>query len=457
MENKTMELALKFEHRLERLGDGKFTEYFIPYEVKELRSNKLLSGKKEKKLFSYYAEGGEPPELNGILQRYDISEAWVNEGGTYQETSLFDYIADVAYVTESVTWRHGENQSDAATVAQVGILTTVVGIQFLQFKIDFSILYRMLLNRNLFDVVERNREAFIDVLYNIAQRSLDSDGDKEEFSKERIREQLDAGQTPNNIIKALIRKIYATVQKRLPHVYSLQVSSNYDVYLQQVVNAIKLYPQAAMHYTADDCGCFCVVDNDDKIYYAFSGDDSDKPKDFDKFSKLVKQNLDREFNREATQCCISDETLCYGVRDKEFWAFPKSLSYKDYRQECNRIRYCYSKLCGSQLFSNTVQRMSNKYCCSKLCVSQLSNELSVGSLYGCCERKIFVNTKNQMPMEVHCRWAPCQRCAPAVYEEINRHSHFEYIALAKGFNDFKKTVKGGTYCFPRWILTKASY
>lgn len=453
MENKTREQALKFEHRLERLGDGKFTEYFIPYEVKELRSNKLLSGKKEKKLFSYYAEGGEPPELNGILQRYDISEAWVNEGGTYQETSLFDYVADVAYVIESV-----HRQNDEEWVVSVGILTTVVGIQFLQFKIDFSILYRMLLNRNLFDVVERNREAFIDVLYNIAQRSLDSDGDKEEFSKERIREQLDAGQTPNNIIKALIRKIYVTARSRLSQVYNLQFSSNY---LQQVINAVNASCSKVRKKYEKRQGCFCVVDNEDKIYYAFSGDDSDKPKDFDKFSKLVKQNLDREFNREATRCCISDETLCYGVRDKEFWAFPKSLSYKDYRQECNRIRYWYSKLCNSQLFSNTAQRMSNKYCCSKLCVSQLSNELSVGSLYGCCERKIFVNTKNQMPMEVHCRWAPCQRCAPAVYEEINRHSHFKYIALAKSFNDFdfndfEKKVKDGTYCFPRWILTKDS-
>ena len=431
MKNKTMELALKFEHRLERLGDGKFTEYFIPYEVKALRSNKLLSGKKEKKLFSYYAEGGEPPELNGILQSYDISEVWVNEGGTYQETSLFDYIADVTYVIESVTWRHGENQSDVATVAQVGILTTVVGIQFLQFKIDFSILYRMLLNKNLFDVVERNREAFRDVLYNIAQRSLDSDGDKEEFSRERIREQLDAGQTPNNIIKALIRKIYATVQKRLPHVYSLQVSSNYDVYLQQVINAVNASCSKVRKKYKEGQGCFCVVVNGCELYYAFSGDDTiAKNKNWlDALSKQVEMNFKTKFHKKTTRCCISDETLCYGVRDKEFWAFPKSLPYKDYGQERNRIQYCYSKLCNSQL----------------------SNKLDVGSLYGCCERKIFVHTQNQMSMTVHCRWAPCQRCVPAVYEEINRHSCFKYIALAKSFNDFKKTVKDDTYCFPRWI------
>lgn len=33
-------------------------------------------------------------------------------------------------------------------VVQVGILTVMTRIQFLQFKIDFSILYRLLLNRN---------------------------------------------------------------------------------------------------------------------------------------------------------------------------------------------------------------------------------------------------------------------------------------------------------------------
>ena len=407
--------ALLFEHELgstksddEKTDRAKLKEYFIPYTVETLFRNDLLSDT-EKKLLYGWSDNGEIPQSNGdikINRDYNPSGDWGNEGGVYQETSLFDYVSDATYGIESV-----RKTSDDTHRVRVGVLTELVKILFLQFKVDFSILYRMLSNKKL---ESSDNETIVKVLHGIAQRSLD-EKKKKDFTSRRIREQIETGKEQvaiNNLISA----IHETAKARLEYVYILNTT---DEILEIVIKAVNNSSRCIRKKYEDDKGCFCVVLNEDKNYFSFSGDDAmwrnDKLYDV---SEKVKNEFDIVLEKTAERCRITCETLCYGLLvEHEFLRFPKPLPYKQYIQ-----RFCFY----------------NKYCQVPFIYLL---EADAGKLYGCCERKIFVNTNNQKPLEIHCRWAPCEKCMPAVYKEFMEHSSFKFIALAKNFNELKEKLK----------------
>lgn len=430
--------VLLFEHELgstksndEKTDRAELKEYFIPYTVETLKNNELLSDEEER-LFADYSESDKTPLLeNGIMDKCDPSEVWINALGEYQETSLFDYVSDATFGTESV-----KNLSDDTHRVRVGILTELVKILFLQFKVDFSILYRMLSNKKL---ESSDNETIVKVLHGIAQRSLDEEK-KKDFTSRHIREQIETGKEQvaiNNLISA----IHETAKARLKYVYNLDTT---DDILEIVIKAVNNASRYVRKKYEDDKGCFCVVVNDGKKYFAFSGDDSGEHKKSKINKALEKLEVGLKnanmLGVNAERCYITDKTLSYGIRtEHDFLPFPRPLSYKKYM-----ARFSYFDECNYR----------DKFY-SKCCLLSIVTDYT-GDLYSCCERKIFSFIKNQKPMEVHCRWAPCEKCAPAVYEEIRKHSDFKFVALAKDFPDFEKKLKKNIRKTISWRLEKLS-
>ena len=424
-ETKSWDFALKFDFELKTRGEkpsndnkeNSFSEYFIPYSVSTLIQNGLLSANEEVILSRYSNEKRKEVPLN-IPSPVSYLADWINQNGEYEENCLFDYIADFVFVVELAKSDAVEEQEKV----KVGILTELIKLQFFQFKIDFSILYAILTDTNLNENIRNNIDAYADILYEIVQRLLpDSDEEKVSLTRDNIANRLRSN--PNDLLNFICNQSYSDIQTALVEIYNRNVDEDL---LKKLIDAMAKTGNLPKKYKAnrEGSGCFCIVRNGEKIYFSLSGTYESERRVSNRFIPKIKESLKQEFNMDCEFCPISPEMKAYGM-DTEL-----GFQYFPYPQKIRGI------FCNIHFFP---------YC-----------DIRTQSLYACCERKIFVKTQgNTLPIKIHCRWSPCQKCQIAVFEEIQGHESFEYVALAKDFRTFEKTLLADKIAdLKLWKLTK---
>ena len=429
--------ALKFAYKVKMAEEDenedngkKFNEYFIPYSSSTLRENDLISVDEEKILELCSADGEEKRIVSVTIPVDEIKDTdWKNENGGYEETCAFDYIADFVFVSELLKLER-KNERNAV---KRGILTELMKCKFSQFKIDFSILYIIFNDKNFETNFQNNKSLYIKIINGIIKRNFSKKEIAEKhFNKVEISKRLENDK--KKFLTDLTEDLYKNAQKNLLKIYDRNVDFKY---LSTVVSVTKKLGNNddVKKYKANYSGCFCVVENTDNIYFSLSGikdaDYSQKHAQNALFTLIddIKSVLNKQFSKNVVYCNFSSKVKAYGIKtEHSFLSFPEPIL-------CNQ----YSRVILNYVYP--------------VCISDFHG--ICGELYGCCERKIFVKTQNEKGIKIHCRWAPCVKCEKAVFEEINRHSEFEYIALAKNFTDFKKHVEVGELSNMKlWILTK---
>lgn len=411
------------ENDNEKAKNGKsyFYEQFIPYSVPTLVENDLLSAHEEVLLSKYSGERGDDKKLEIPLpEGYENRADWSNQNGEYEEICLFDYIADYVFVTElAKSSEEGGKSDDEKKNVRLGIFTELLKLKFFQFKVDFSILYNIFYDKRLFGNISGDIDSYADIVFAIVQRNLsDSDSEKATLTREKIKEDLQSNS--EKLIKSVCKKTYKDIQDELEKIYLTNIS---DGLLNTLINSIiKAGGKYSKKYKANRDGCFCIVKNGEKYYFSLSGiyqTERNFPKNF---TDTIATELKKSLNAKCEFCPVSSSMKSYGIRTElGFMNFHYPRKIDDFFSDIHSFPYC--------------------------------SELQ--TLFACCERKTFVKTQNPLPIKIHCRWSPCERCRPAVFEEIQRHDSFEYIALAKDFSTFKKLVEiGKTEELKLWRLTR---
>lgn len=94
----------------------------------------------------------------------------------------------------------------------------------------------------------------------------------------------------------------------------------------------------------------------------------------------------------------------------------------------------------------------NKYIGTPITLSSDTEPLNaniVGSTYGCCERKMLAACNNdKLDKIIYSRWAPCEKCMPALYEEKGNVRIFALFEKPKDRIDNNSDVK-------EYIITKS--
>ena len=431
--------ALKFTYQVKMAegqnqkkenGENNFNEFFIPYSYHILRENGLISVDEEKILTLCSKDSAEKTIESVTTSLSEIKETdWKNENGIYEETCAFDYVADFVFVTELLKLE----KKNERRIIKHGVLSELIKCKFSQFKIDFSILYIIFNDKKFEENFKKNKSLYITVIYNTAKRNFSRKTlTEKQFNMKNIRENLEKDW--RKFFEEFIKSLYENAQEDLLEIYKNNVDSNY---LSTVVSDIKNSGRnkKIKKYKANDTGCFCVVENCEKIYFSLSGiKDADycqkhTQNAFFELIDKIKNTLKAQFTKNIVYCNFSFKVKAYGIKtEHSFVSFPEPISCNQYPSFM--FNYVYP-----------------------VCISDFHG--ICGELYGCCERKIFVETQNEYDIKIHCRWAPCVKCEKAVFEEINRHSNFDYIALSKDFNEFQNYVFNGEISKMKlWKLTK---
>lgn len=316
---------------------------------------------------------------------------------------------------------------------KLGVFTELMKLKFFQFKIDFSILYNVFYDKDLDEKVKSDMDSYTDIIYAIVQRNLlDSNLEKSKLTVENIKEEL---VTPNKLLDKLCCLVYESMKEEVQKLFE-PIDGGYLDFLKRVIENEKT-PEKYRIDEKKGSGCLCVVENEDKLYFALSGiygtDEYDYcEKNLKKFSERIINDLKTEFGKKVEYCKISENMKAYGIKTgKKFVHFPIPLEFKQNTYPEFGQEYYY-------LFYN----------CEN--IQKIHREL-----YACCERKVFAKIKSSSPMKIYCRWSPCERCQTAVFEEIDKHDSFEYVALAKNCRKFYKYLKKfGTMSTKLWRLTK---
>lgn len=121
-------------------------------------------------------------------------------------------------------------------------------------------------------------------------------------------------------------------------------------------------------------GCFAIMENNSgNVYYALSGQKSEESN----FDNLAKELENKVLNSSATRCTVTD-----------------NMVYFSYVQMTNHPTFVYRPT----LFKDRLNKSED--------------------VYACCERKILANPDVHVDNKFFIRWAPCERCRPAL---INRY------------------------------------
>ncbi len=420
--------ALKFEHKLSSEEDKEkvsLAEYFIPYSADVLLENEFIS-EELYDLLSVATIGS----LSEIFENKDVSfnfrgGDWINADGSYEDTSLFDYIADFKGVMGLVD----ENLSDDKII-NLGLLTECAKIIFWLFKIDISIL-RLLYFSDIFDENGKLRGNIdLDVI-NSGIRNIASHYDSATFQclqKDGINSEAD-----KSAVKSDARQIYTVVQKMLEDI-------NKGVYIDVDTSFSKTVNEADSvlldkYFQNEGRGCYCIVQYAKKCYFSYSGFDDyteRKEKLFIETKKAL-EALNEEKYKAVVPCRFAlRKTKSYGLKSElGFIHFPRPLKLID--MGIYPIFFCEDE-------NDTFESELRQPCTYDFC-KHVFPKTNLSVLYMCCERKVFPNLGKESIVIVRSRWAPCERCELAVFEEIKRHINFEYIAFALDGREFRRMLK----------------
>ena len=406
--------ALLFEHKLyisSTENSDSFKEYFIPYSTETLLENNLLTAP-AKILLYHHSDKQNNIDFTNLLKFYSISDGvWVNENGKIEEISLFDYLEDIMFLTEIA--KHPKNDNKNVANGFMGILGRIL---FFQLKVDISFLFAIVKDVQIQNFIQSNKDIYAISLYEIALHILCIDESKKDsYTFEKIKNASDIAA----FIKKFIYDLYDFAQNYLIENYSASADTKL---LTKLLNAMTAISSMPSKYKVNKQGCFCIATNSDKIYFSLSGGDLQDNKNINSgFINQVIHYLAKQFkidnkdiDKKIIYCIIDEKTKAYGIKtDLGFSFFEKPITF-------------------SQTYGNYFPFFT-------FSPFPAQNDL-IGKLYGCCERKIFTHIDNDSPLTVHCRWAPCAMCKPAVDEQKKLHSNFEFIALAENFESFEKDV-----------------
>lgn len=448
MTEKENRFALRFEFpvkTLEKKDDDKsknsFYEFFIPYSAYTLIENELLT-LDEKNLISLCStSSGELDNhqteqfIDSDFGKFRINEDWINENGRYEEICAFDYIADFVFVTELMDL----NKDNEKKVIGLGMLTEFMKFKFFSFKIDFSILYIIFHDAKFEENINNkiNFELYKKVIFDIAKRIFPAE--KNVFTDNYIEKQLT--ENKKKFFLEVAAKSKKEIQDELIKIYEVTYTEN--AYLSTIAQNIEKYAnyKYTRKYKGNNSGCYCTIDNGAKKYFSLSGIYDTKQFGFVKLELLnliekIEIALNEKYKEKFDYCSFSDKVKSYGIKtERNFIFFPEPVScLRPYPFPYITIHYP---------------------------LTILDFEGVCRELYSCCERKIFAKIQstslmiNSSPMKVFCRWAPCEKCQTAVFEEISKHDFFEYVALAKDSYALKKYVQSFNKSeLKLWKLTK---
>ncbi|GEM_PF-1732660 len=180
-------------------------------------------------------------------------------------------------------------------------------------------------------------------------------------------------------------------------------------------NEEKDWKEIIEKYYPEKQGCFCVVlTDDDKIYFALSGFDYQggkiiRPK-IECFKKLAKYIISELNLKKDSYCSLNDATK----------------RYTEIQSSRNSIKYIQ----GDPKFVYFFKDIKN----NKI------NTQKLGAMFGCCERKIlgFIELSqgkkdNYGKISFFSRWAPCEKCMPAIYLQ----KKYCFYAFADSFNSLE--------------------
>lgn len=410
--------TLKLSEECKRDGSNSFYESFIPFSINTLIQNELLSHEEEIFLSNYSGESSDNSEVE-IPKNDSIKELdWINVDGEYEEICLFDYLADYIFLSELIS------SDDEQKSLKCGILTELITIFFLQFKIDFSILYNIYHDKELWNRIKTDVETAVDIVYSIVLRNFTENTINEnKLTRRDLLEKLK--KDPKDMFNKIFQSSFNEVQNKLEKIYINYVDEN-D--LESLISIIKNNEFIPKKYKEKGDGCFCVIKNGNKLYFSLSGIQAKENKIPQKFLSSVTADLKQVLKMECDYCTVTTDMKAYGMNTElGFIYFPYSRPYP--------FSWTYLREYPGIKISHSLQILQK--------------------LYACCERKIFVKTNNTLPIKIFCRWSPCNKCMPAIAEEIQRHESFEYIALAKNFKTFYKYIlTGNCDCKKLWRLVK---
>lgn len=397
-----------FSYKLDENAEIKLKEYFIPYSFEFLKENLNI----EEKYLSLFNKSSfdleilkkcidEASQLKDFISIKSFNEeddsSWVANGDTVFENSLFDYYADLKFVSVLV------NDKTYWTV-RIGIATEIMKKVMDIFKINISILLRLkdFTNENTIEFIEKNvlPKTFLGKEIKNPTEDLRSQG-----------------------VPFLIKQSCSQVSKYLAYISSSEINDNclqqLAEYFDKNLN-LELRSKFVTNRSDDkNKGCFCIINNQEKYYFSFSGEDFKGSKHFKKYESLAKK-IENYLKKN-----ILKSELVYW---KNIGLNTKSYGF-----------YIYSEENKSCIFDSKfmLYPFPLRYACERD-LQQSENE-AIGNAYSCCERKIFASIIDESCcMQVYCRWSPCEKCFPAVVEQIKLHSHFEFWAFAKDFDSFKK-------------------
>ena len=174
--------------------------------------------------------------------------------------------------------------------------------------------------------------------------------------------------------------------------------TRFDLFIKLLEN----YKEAGGSKFLKKGNCFCLIQKGEKFYFSFSGYKDDKYKSL---SESLKTYLEKIFiGKIFNYCERNNDMLSYGYKNDngefELSPPPKKLSENN------------------------------------------ATEDELKWQYACCERKIFASKDFQLneseSMYIYCKYAPCEKCTPAIEEQAKKHSNFMFFAFIKNYESFKK-------------------
>ena len=417
-------------------------EYFKPYSCKFLIENNFfeISEGLEKSLT--VSEDYSDFKFGNItfhdFPANSEESIWQSSEENFTEPSLFDYFSDVLFVASLLD----ETKTDGERI-EIGTATEIMKVVMDNFKISISILL-LLWASSLHDPKIQQSVEVLRILEQVYNRAFlkkpytDFEIFMKDFSKDgKINFEM------------LISNLFEDMKNGLSFEFLYTPDTRYLDLLCDYFKNENAYMRKKYKNDKDDKksdGCYCVIQNGKNYYMAFSGVDvkcycpSDKDrivnedfpieKNFETLSKEVKKFFSAQKMQEEIQCK-------YISKDMKSYGYPICNKAKSIRKF---ITYPIPlKPYHWAFFAK-------------------SPESKFGLEYGCCERKIFVHTENDEDIKIYCRWSPCQKCYPAIIEQMNLHQNFEYVAFAKDFNEFSKRLqnKDGEGVKKFWTLKKTN-
>ena len=170
-------------------------------------------------------------------------------------------------------------------------------------------------------------------------------------------------------------------------------------------------------YSKDESGCFLLLFTQKEKYFSLSGiadeKSSTKSRCMEELAVYIMKNI---FEVKGKLCSgnVRNQTFEYN------WCYldQDTIRYTEIINNKNNIKYISSpQTYGDDLKNRRINIGDNKI---------------IGNTYGCCERKVLGHSNLPIVKIIYCRWAPCSKCAPAVYYLTNCN----FFAYAKNFREW---------------------